>query len=339
MIQTLTTPATTAPAPAETPAERVERQARGLREMQAIILSIARAEEQVALARAAQAMNAAEAGLAPAAGSRVAQKDGADPGLAISRIARTLLLTQAMENRLYDDLAAEPKRKPEPPAAAAFLGQLKPRTEDERREAAGVRGYILSSTILPVVEQAIQDAEDPKGDGSDTERRLDHLDRAAAGPRRDRQLRHPAHQRPPSPGSAHISAWTPGLEPLGRRGLGHRGSRSRRAGLALWAGVGGGRGSGRWRWGAEGGRTDRKGRCPTRRREAVRASTRRPVGRRLSLTRGFAIPSHRHPEPAAKRARRRAHGRPLALRVTLGPASFTPPSPRSAARSRPGSLP
>ena len=56
------------------------------------------------------------------------------------------------------------------------LGQLKPRTEDDRRESGGRSGYILSSTILPVVEQAIEAAQDPKGDGSDTERRLDHLD-------------------------------------------------------------------------------------------------------------------------------------------------------------------
>ena len=161
-----TPPAPAAPTPAETPAERVERQARGLREMQAIILSIARAEEQVALARAAQALNAAEAGLTPAAGSRVAQKDGADPGLAISRIARTLRLTQAMESRLYDDLAAGPARKAEP----------EPSAEEPRRKAARMRAAILSATILPVVDQIIEGAEDPEGDGSDSERRHDHLD-------------------------------------------------------------------------------------------------------------------------------------------------------------------
>src|SRR5882724_496994 len=152
MIHAPPSPATAAPTPsdarAETKAERVERQARGLREMQAIILSIARAEEQVALARAAQAMNAAEAGLPASPGSRPARNDGADPALAISRIARTLRLTQAMENRLYDDLAAGAAR----PAAPTPLGQLAPRTEDERRKAAGLRGYILSATILPVVE-------------------------------------------------------------------------------------------------------------------------------------------------------------------------------------------
>ena len=150
----------------ETPAERVERQAKALREMQAIILSIARAEEQVALARAAQAMNAAEAGLAPAPGSRPASSDRADPGLAISRIARALRLTQAMENRLYDDLAAGPARKPEP----------QPSAEEPWRKAARMRAAILSATILPVVDQVIADAEDPEGDGSDSERRHDHLD-------------------------------------------------------------------------------------------------------------------------------------------------------------------
>jgi hypothetical protein len=97
----------------------------------------------------------------------VAQKEGADPGLSISRIARTLRLTLAMENQLYDDLAAEPvapaTRKPGPSAEA------------QRREAAGIRGCILGSTIVPVIEQAIAAAEDPEGDGSDTERRLDHL--------------------------------------------------------------------------------------------------------------------------------------------------------------------
>ena len=149
----------------ETPAERVERQARGLREMQTIILSIARAEEQVALARAAQAMNAAEAG-SPPASSQPAQNDRADPGLAISRIARALRLTQAMENRLYDDLAAGPARKAEP----------EPSAEEPWRKAARMRAAILSATILPVVDQVIADAEDPEGDGSDTERRHDHLD-------------------------------------------------------------------------------------------------------------------------------------------------------------------
>jgi hypothetical protein len=95
------------------------------------------------------------------------QRDGPDPALSISRIARTLRLTLAMENQLYDDLAAEPvapaARKPEPSAEA------------QRRTETGIRGCILGSTIVPVVEQAIQDAEDPKGDGSDTERRFDHL--------------------------------------------------------------------------------------------------------------------------------------------------------------------
>jgi hypothetical protein len=168
-----------AAAPAQTNAEakagRVERQARALREMQAIILSIARAEEQVALARAAQAMNAAEAGLALAAGSRPAQRDNADPGLAISRIARTLRLTLAMENRLYDDLAAEQAASAAAPSAAAAAPKPEPSAEEKRREAAGVRGCIHSATIVPVVEHAIGEAEDPKGDGRDTERRLDHL--------------------------------------------------------------------------------------------------------------------------------------------------------------------
>jgi hypothetical protein len=163
MIHTPPSPATAAAPPAETP---VERQARGLREMQAIILSVARAEEQVALARAAQAMNAAEAGVPAAAGSRPALNDRADPGLAISRIARALRLTQAMENRLYDDLAAGPARKAEP----------EPSAEEPWRKAARMRAAILSATILPVVDQVIADAEDPEGDGSDTERRHDHLD-------------------------------------------------------------------------------------------------------------------------------------------------------------------
>jgi hypothetical protein len=171
MIHTPPSPATPPPAPAETKAERTERQARALREMQAIILSVARAEEQVALARAAQAMNAAEAGVPPAPGSRPAQRDGADPALSISRIARALRLTLAMENQLYDDLAAEPVAPAKSPAAP----KPEPSAEDARREAAGIRGCILGSTIVPVVEQAIQDAEDPEGDGSDTERRLDHL--------------------------------------------------------------------------------------------------------------------------------------------------------------------
>ena len=40
---------------------------------------------------------------------------------------------------------------------------------------AGIGGCILGATIVPVVEQAIEAAQDPRSDGSDTERRLDHL--------------------------------------------------------------------------------------------------------------------------------------------------------------------
>jgi len=160
--------ATAAAAPsearAETKAERVERQARMLRELAAITMSIARAEEQIVLARAAQAMNAAEAGRpAPP------QPRGGEAGAPIARISRAVRLTLAMEGRLYDELEAEqtastaPARKPEPSA------------QEQRRTEIGIRGGVLSATIVPVVEQAIEAAEDPQGDGSDTERRLDHL--------------------------------------------------------------------------------------------------------------------------------------------------------------------
>ena len=146
---------------AETKAERIERQARMLRELAAITLSIARAEEQIVLARAAQAMNAAEAGRpAPP------QPRGGEASAPIARISRALRLTLAMEGRLYDELEADwtaAALKPEPSA------------QEQRRTEAGIRGFVLSATIVPVVEQAIEAAEDPKGDGSDTERRLDHL--------------------------------------------------------------------------------------------------------------------------------------------------------------------
>ena len=80
------------PTSAETKAERIERQARMLRELAAITLSIARAEEQIVLARAAQAMNAAEAGRpAPP------QPRGGEAGAPIARISRAVRLTLAME--------------------------------------------------------------------------------------------------------------------------------------------------------------------------------------------------------------------------------------------------
>jgi hypothetical protein len=72
-----------------------------------------------------------------------------------------------MENRLYDDLEAE--------AAAAAARAAEPTPEEERRKDARVRGGLRSATILPVIDQAIEAAQDPKGDGGDTERRLDHL--------------------------------------------------------------------------------------------------------------------------------------------------------------------
>jgi hypothetical protein len=157
----LDTPTSAATAPSETKAERIERQARMLRELAAITMSIARAEEQIVVARAAQAMNAAEAGRpAPP------QPRGGEASAPIARISRALRLTLAMENRLYDELEADltaAARKPEPSA------------EEQRRMDAGIGGCILSATIVPIVEQAIEAGQDPKGDGSDTERRLDHL--------------------------------------------------------------------------------------------------------------------------------------------------------------------
>jgi len=130
-----------------------------LRELAAITMSIARAEEQIVVARAAQAMNAAEAGRpAPA------QPRGGESSAPIARIARAVRLTLAMEGRLYDELEAEPvARKPEPSA------------REQQRTEARMRGCVLGATIVPVVEQAIEAAENPKGDRSDTERRLDHL--------------------------------------------------------------------------------------------------------------------------------------------------------------------
>ena len=165
MLDSPTSAATAAAAPsearAETKAERVERQARMLRELAAITMSIARAEEQIVLARAAQAMNAAEAGRpAPT------QPRGGESSAPIARISRAVRLTLAMEGRLYDELEAGPAvlaRKPELSA------------QEQRRMDAGIGGCILSATIVPIVEQAIEAAQDPRSDGSDTERRLDHL--------------------------------------------------------------------------------------------------------------------------------------------------------------------
>jgi hypothetical protein len=165
MSDTAPSPAKPAAGPsqtrAESKAERIERQARMLRELAAITMSIARAEEQIVLARAAQAMNAAEAGRpAPP------QPRGGEASAPIARISRAVRLTLAMENRLYDELEAEQTtavRKPEPSA------------QKQKHAEAGIRGLVLSATIAPLVEQAIAAAEDPAGDGSDTERRLDHL--------------------------------------------------------------------------------------------------------------------------------------------------------------------
>ena len=152
----------------ETRAERVERQAKMLREMAAVVMGVARAEEQFALARAAQAMNDAQFGVKPDTGVRIAS---VDPGLAIARISRALRLTLAMENRLYDELETGPGVAPKVSAEP----RPEPSPEQQRRIDLGVRGVINSSTIIPIVEQAIEAEEDPKGDGGDTEARIDHL--------------------------------------------------------------------------------------------------------------------------------------------------------------------
>ena len=158
---------TVAPARLETRAERVERQAKMLRDMAAITMGVARAEEQFALARAAQAMNDAQFGVKPDSGVRIASVDS---GQAIARISRALRLTLAMEMRLYDELEAGPK-----PGPVAAEPKPEPSPEQQRRTDLGVRGVINSATILPIVEAAIEAAEDPKGDGRDTEARIDHL--------------------------------------------------------------------------------------------------------------------------------------------------------------------
>ena len=169
MIQSPPSPETAAPEPLETRAERVARQAAMLREMAEITMRIARAEEQVALARTALAMNEAAVGVAPAGGPRIVHPctGGADPGLGISRISRSLRLTLAMENRLWDEFEAGAK--------AAVEVKPEPSVKEQQRTQLGMRGVIMCGTIVPIVEQAIEAEQDPKGDGSDTERRMDHL--------------------------------------------------------------------------------------------------------------------------------------------------------------------
>ena len=164
------TPVAVEPDAPETRAERVARQGAMLREMAEITLRIARAEAKVALARTALAMNEADVGVAPAGGPRIVHPvtGGADPGLGISRISRSLRLTLAMETRLWDEFEAGPK-------AAAAERKPEPSPEQERRTDLGIRGVINCGTIVPIVEQAIEAEQDPKGDGSDTERRYDHL--------------------------------------------------------------------------------------------------------------------------------------------------------------------